>query len=234
MGACTRWVKYDRDKLWLVYTQIVPVIFEPPCILNRARWRRVVSFSRRPFLPVERSRWCSLSGWLCVCSRASPDALNGKEISLPGFEPQLLGLLSRSQVIALTALSGLPVCERTKWFHSHESLLYSVWRHKTVDRSAAGFPRNVGSCSQVYSPCYLRIFSSLHERRCGNLNSRVLCDAAVSLYTGVALGDRRWRRETRSCVVLYFPFCAIQLCVLRVVETFISFIIHRPIRLQLP
>ena len=29
----TRWIKYDRDKLWLVYTQIVPVIFEPPCIL---------------------------------------------------------------------------------------------------------------------------------------------------------------------------------------------------------
>jgi hypothetical protein len=27
----TRWLKYDRDKLWLVYTQIVPVIFEPPC-----------------------------------------------------------------------------------------------------------------------------------------------------------------------------------------------------------
>jgi hypothetical protein len=31
----TRWFKYDRDKLWLVYTQIVPVIFEPPCILLR-------------------------------------------------------------------------------------------------------------------------------------------------------------------------------------------------------
>jgi hypothetical protein len=30
--VCTRWFKYDRDKLWLVYTQIVPVIFEPPCI----------------------------------------------------------------------------------------------------------------------------------------------------------------------------------------------------------
>jgi hypothetical protein len=28
----TRRFKYDRDKLWLVYTQIVPVIFEPPCI----------------------------------------------------------------------------------------------------------------------------------------------------------------------------------------------------------
>jgi hypothetical protein len=27
----TRWFKYDRDKLWLVYTQIVPVISEPPC-----------------------------------------------------------------------------------------------------------------------------------------------------------------------------------------------------------
>jgi hypothetical protein len=27
----TRWFKYDWDKLWLVYTQIVPVIFEPPC-----------------------------------------------------------------------------------------------------------------------------------------------------------------------------------------------------------
>jgi hypothetical protein len=27
----TRWFKYDRDKLWLVDTQIVPVIFETPC-----------------------------------------------------------------------------------------------------------------------------------------------------------------------------------------------------------
>ena len=27
----TRWFKYDRDKLLLVYTQIVPIIFEPPC-----------------------------------------------------------------------------------------------------------------------------------------------------------------------------------------------------------
>jgi hypothetical protein len=27
----TSWFKYKRDKLWLVYTQIVPVIFEPPC-----------------------------------------------------------------------------------------------------------------------------------------------------------------------------------------------------------
>jgi hypothetical protein len=32
--VCTRWFKYDRDKLWLVYTQIVPVMFEPPCITD--------------------------------------------------------------------------------------------------------------------------------------------------------------------------------------------------------
>jgi hypothetical protein len=31
MNIYTRWFKYDRDKLWLVYTQSVPVIFEPPC-----------------------------------------------------------------------------------------------------------------------------------------------------------------------------------------------------------
>jgi hypothetical protein len=34
IDLCTRWFKYDWDKLWLVYTQIVPVIFEPPCIYN--------------------------------------------------------------------------------------------------------------------------------------------------------------------------------------------------------
>jgi hypothetical protein len=25
------WFKYDRDKLWHVYTQSIQVIFEPPC-----------------------------------------------------------------------------------------------------------------------------------------------------------------------------------------------------------
>jgi hypothetical protein len=34
----TRWFKYDRDKLWLVSTQIVPVIFEPPCIISTAAY----------------------------------------------------------------------------------------------------------------------------------------------------------------------------------------------------
>jgi hypothetical protein len=36
----TRWFKYDRDKLWLVYTQSVPVIFEPPCMLTLS-WVKV-------------------------------------------------------------------------------------------------------------------------------------------------------------------------------------------------
>ena len=31
----TRWFKYDGDWLRLVYTQSVPVIFEPPCIKGR-------------------------------------------------------------------------------------------------------------------------------------------------------------------------------------------------------
>ena len=30
----TRWFKHDRDKLWLVYTLIVPVMSEPPCIIK--------------------------------------------------------------------------------------------------------------------------------------------------------------------------------------------------------
>ena len=30
MESDTRWFEYDRDKMWLVYTQSVPVIFEPP------------------------------------------------------------------------------------------------------------------------------------------------------------------------------------------------------------
>ena len=37
---CTMWFKYDRDKLWLVYTQSVPVIFEPPCISSQKILKR--------------------------------------------------------------------------------------------------------------------------------------------------------------------------------------------------
>jgi hypothetical protein len=42
----TRWFKYDRDKLWLVYTQIVPVIFESPC--NSTRPVYCYHFIQRP------------------------------------------------------------------------------------------------------------------------------------------------------------------------------------------
>jgi hypothetical protein len=38
----TRWFKYDRDKLWLVYTQSVPVIFEPPCRTLGYQWTIII------------------------------------------------------------------------------------------------------------------------------------------------------------------------------------------------
>jgi hypothetical protein len=38
-SVCTRWFKYDRDKLWLIYTQILPVIFEPPFSVVRFVFR---------------------------------------------------------------------------------------------------------------------------------------------------------------------------------------------------
>ena len=46
----TRWLKYDQDKLWLVYTQIVSVIFEPPCInfLAFSSLLPLLSFTRLP------------------------------------------------------------------------------------------------------------------------------------------------------------------------------------------
>ena len=55
-AADTRWFKYDRDKLWLVYTQIVPVIFEPPC-----------SFSGRNLLRGVRPRYMSHVKCMYVC-----------------------------------------------------------------------------------------------------------------------------------------------------------------------
>ena len=54
-AVSTRWFKYDRDKLWLVYTQIVPVIFEPPCTLSllliytHAVCHRQLSFKTQPW-----------------------------------------------------------------------------------------------------------------------------------------------------------------------------------------
>ena len=38
----TRWFKYDRDCNRLVYTQIVPVIFEPPCTYIRTYMRTYI------------------------------------------------------------------------------------------------------------------------------------------------------------------------------------------------
>jgi hypothetical protein len=62
---CTRWLKCDRDKLWLVYTQIVPVIFEPPCMFNvRKNWGAFANHSCR-------GKAISIIYWsVCACVRA--------------------------------------------------------------------------------------------------------------------------------------------------------------------
>jgi hypothetical protein len=46
----TRWFKYDRDKLWLIYTQIVLVIFEPPCTSIHLPRHPVLEHPQRIFL----------------------------------------------------------------------------------------------------------------------------------------------------------------------------------------
>jgi hypothetical protein len=55
--------KYDQDKLWLVYTQIVPVIFEPPCIflyLGTSKFYFLCHTSHRlPGLATTATEWIS-------------------------------------------------------------------------------------------------------------------------------------------------------------------------------
>jgi hypothetical protein len=54
----TRWFKYDRDKLWLVYTQSVPVIFEPPCTcISWETWVNLTEDGKRVGLFLERNNW---------------------------------------------------------------------------------------------------------------------------------------------------------------------------------
>jgi hypothetical protein len=60
---CTRWFKYDRDKLWLVYTQLVPVISGPPCTYKRDS--KACSFNH-----CYRGNVVSLR--VCVCSFSYP------------------------------------------------------------------------------------------------------------------------------------------------------------------
>jgi hypothetical protein len=71
----TRWFKYDRDKLWLVYTQIVPVIFEPPwtsCVLTCCIFKRLKSPIDISWKDSFHNRWnsevcdCELGSWVCA------------------------------------------------------------------------------------------------------------------------------------------------------------------------
>jgi hypothetical protein len=59
----TRWFKYDRDKLWLVYTQIVPVIFEPPCITKRDSETNIMNQGKRKLWSyVKHEQWKEHTG----------------------------------------------------------------------------------------------------------------------------------------------------------------------------
>jgi hypothetical protein len=63
---CTSWFKYDRDKLWLLYTQIVAVIFEPPCTCKQCRTTDSSPADRR--LPI--AAWeCRIA--LCTALRTA-------------------------------------------------------------------------------------------------------------------------------------------------------------------
>jgi hypothetical protein len=62
----TRWFKYDRDKLWLVYTQIVPVIFEPPCTTaSFVQTKSVGSIGYHVCFPADNNRIFKLQ-WECL------------------------------------------------------------------------------------------------------------------------------------------------------------------------
>jgi hypothetical protein len=71
----TRWFKYDRDKLWLVYTQIVPVIFEPPCINTYIMWTVWI-----PPPPPKKKR---LQPWATVLHKKLPCLKTQNQVSVP-------------------------------------------------------------------------------------------------------------------------------------------------------
>ena len=76
--SCTRWFKYDRDKLWLVYTQSVPVIFEPPCIylitsvviwLVNSTKTIILSASSNVIKPDGSQHTAGITPWRCPLAR---------------------------------------------------------------------------------------------------------------------------------------------------------------------
>ena len=64
----TRWFKYDRDYLCVNKSQIVPVIFEPPCILRSLKpFYQQANVKALPFIFVQFSRTdCRAFFWIQV------------------------------------------------------------------------------------------------------------------------------------------------------------------------
>jgi hypothetical protein len=84
----TRWFKYDRDKLWLVYTQIVPVIFEAPCIYDTLSLTNFTFFNAGTIL------WCTKN-------------------PVPNFD-DIHSIFRRKKYNPLPSLSHLTSCTPTK------------------------------------------------------------------------------------------------------------------------
>jgi len=79
----TRWFKYDRDWCHQIYTQIVPVIFEPPCITRLIPYHEGVLLTSH-FSHCISTHWIQV--WICL--GAGIDAVKRKNSALAGNQTQ--------------------------------------------------------------------------------------------------------------------------------------------------
>jgi hypothetical protein len=122
--VCTKWFKYDRDKLWLVYTQIVPVIFEQPCMCVALRTSSVEQS------PSREAQWVSDSSFLrdrnILCRIHRDPRLDPIHIHVTQFHvltnhfnnifPCTLGLLWQDKGI-------FPTYRPKEWGHQQKGML---------------------------------------------------------------------------------------------------------------
>ena len=99
----TRWFKYDRDKLWLGYTQIVPVLFEPPCTF----WKLVLCEHSVHLRSREWSIPCSRIYRTCCILKSHKFMLNS---ALPhSFSPTIN--------VLLLSIKNFELVEPVNWQH---------------------------------------------------------------------------------------------------------------------
>ena len=123
------WFKYDRDKLWLFYTQSVPVIFEPPCI---SHFSRVQSAPRLPCVKVTISVLIIISSsvylsLIAICVKMLPN-------SDAGFcRLDAILLLLKSQVFWVVTLCWMfksYQCTKTNAARSFRASLTLIRQHR--------------------------------------------------------------------------------------------------------